>query len=133
MTVDLDPVRKLVAGDHGLATVAVVRADGTPHVSLVNAGVLEHPRTGAPVAAYVTYGKVKLRNLRERPATSLTWRFGWRWTAVDGDAEIVGPEETDPSRCACCCATSSPPAAARTTTGTPTTGSCARRAGSRCS
>ena len=40
MTVDLDPVRNLVAGDHGLATVAVVRADGTPHVSLVNAGVL---------------------------------------------------------------------------------------------
>jgi hypothetical protein len=54
MTVDLDPVRNMVAGDHGLATVAVVRADGTPHVSLVNAGVLDHPRTGAPVAAYVT-------------------------------------------------------------------------------
>ena len=64
MSVDLDPVRKLVAGDHGLSTVAVVRADGTPHVSLVNAGVLDHPRTGALIAAYVTYGKVKLRNLR---------------------------------------------------------------------
>ena len=63
MTVDLEPVRNMVAGDHGLATVAVVRADGTPHVSLVNAGVLDHPRTGAPVAAYVTYGQVKLRNL----------------------------------------------------------------------
>jgi PPOX class probable F420-dependent enzyme len=96
MTVDLEPVRNMVAGDHGLATVAVVRADGTPHVSLVNAGVLDHPRTGAPVAAYVTYGKVKLRNLRERPATSLTWRVGRRWIAVDGDAEIVGPDETDP-------------------------------------
>ena len=95
MTVDLDPVRSMVAGDSGLATVAVVRADGTPHVSLVNAGVLEHPRTGDPVAAYVTYGKVKLRALRERPATSVTWRVGWRWTAVDGDSEIVGPDDTD--------------------------------------
>ena len=96
MSVDLEPVRTLVAGEHGLATVAVVRADGTPHVSLVNAGVLDHPRTGGPVAAYVTYGRVKLRNLRARPATSLTWRVGWRWVAVDGEAEIVGPDETDP-------------------------------------
>jgi PPOX class probable F420-dependent enzyme len=94
--VDLEPVRKMVAGDHGLATVAVVRAEGTPHVSVVNAGVLDHPRTGSPVAAYVTYGKVKLRALRLRPATSLTWRVGWRWIAVDGDAEIIGPDETDP-------------------------------------
>jgi len=93
--VDLEPVRRMVAGDHGLATVAVVRADGTPHVSLVNAGVLDHPRTGEPVAAYVTYGKVKIRNLRERPPTSLTWRVGWSWAAVDGDAEIVGPDATD--------------------------------------
>jgi PPOX class probable F420-dependent enzyme len=96
MSVDLDPVRSMVAGDHGLATVAVVRADGTPHVSLVNAGVLDHLHTGDPVAAYVTYGPVKLRSLRARPATVLTWRVGWRWIAVDGDSEIVGPDETDP-------------------------------------
>ena len=68
MTVDLDPVRRIVAQDHGLASIAVVRADGTPHTSLVNAGVLDHPRTAEPVVGYVTYGKVKLRNLRERPA-----------------------------------------------------------------
>jgi PPOX class probable F420-dependent enzyme len=96
MTVDLDPVRKLVAGDHGLATVAVVRADGTPHVSLVNAGVLDHPRTGIPVAAYVAAGPVKVRILRTRPATSVTWRVGWQWAAVDGDSELVGPGDTDP-------------------------------------
>ena len=92
---DLDTVRRLVAGDHGLATVSVVRADGTPHVSLVNAGVLDHPQTGEPVAAYVTYGPVKLRALRARPATSLTWRVGWQWVAVDGDSELVGPDDTD--------------------------------------
>jgi PPOX class probable F420-dependent enzyme len=96
MPLDLDPVRTMVAGDHGLATVSVVRADGTPHVSLVNAGVLDHPRTGEPVAAYVTYGPVKLRTLRARPATSLMWRVGWRWAAVDGDSELVEPGDTDP-------------------------------------
>ncbi|MBV9922601.1 MAG: pyridoxamine 5'-phosphate oxidase, partial [Pseudonocardia sp.] len=31
MALDLDPVRRIVTQDHGLAGVAVVRADGTPH------------------------------------------------------------------------------------------------------
>lgn len=91
---DLDPVRRLVPAEHGLASVTVVRADGTPHSSLVNAGVLDDPRTGAPVAAYVTYGPVKLRHLGTRPATSILWRAGWRWAAVDGHSELVGPDGT---------------------------------------
>lgn len=93
MTVDLEPVRRIVAQDSGLAGVSVVRADGTPHSSLVNAGVLDHPVTGAPVVGYVTYGPVKLRNLRARPATSVLWRAGWRWAGVDGTSELVGPDE----------------------------------------
>ena len=93
---DLDPVRRIVAQDSGLASVAIVRADGTPHTSLVNAGVMEHPVSGAPVVAYVTYGPVKLRNLRARPATSVLWRAGWRWAAVDGPSELIGPGDTDP-------------------------------------
>ena len=93
---DLDPVRRIVPQEHGLASVTVVRADGTPHSSLVNAGVLDHPSTGAPVAAYVTYGPVKLRTLRERPATSLLWRAGWRWAGVEGTSELIGPGDTDP-------------------------------------
>ena len=95
MRIDLEPVRRIVAQDSGLASIAVVRADGTPHTSLVNAGVLDHPATGAPVAAYVTYGPVKLRNLRERPATSILWRAGWRWAGVDGTSELIGPGDTD--------------------------------------
>ena len=86
----LDPVRRSVEAEHGLCTVAVVRADGTPHTSLVNAGVLGHPVTGTPVVGYVTYGPVKLRALRARPATSLHFRSGWRWVAVEGDSEIIG-------------------------------------------
>jgi PPOX class probable F420-dependent enzyme len=90
---DLSPVRTIVAREHGLASVSVVRADGSPHTSLVNAGVLEHPRTGRPVVGYVTYGPVKLRSLRERPATSLLWRSGWQWVGVDGRSELIGPDD----------------------------------------
>jgi len=90
---DLTQVREAVARDHGLASVSVVRADGTPHTSLVNAGVLDHPLTGRPVVGYVTYGPVKLRALRERPATSILWRAGWQWVGVDGPSELIGPDD----------------------------------------
>jgi PPOX class probable F420-dependent enzyme len=90
---DLGPVRKIVARDNGLASVSIVRADGTPHASLVNAGVLDHPTTGRPVVGYVTYGPVKLRNLRERPATSVLWRAGWEWVGVEGTSELIGPDD----------------------------------------
>ena len=79
--------------ENGLASVSVVRADGTPHSSLVNAGVVDHPSTGRPVVGYVTYGPVKLRNLRERPATSLLWRSGWQWVGVEGSSELIGPDD----------------------------------------
>jgi PPOX class probable F420-dependent enzyme len=92
-TPDLAPVRAIVARDHGLAGVSVVRVDGTPHASLVNAGVLDHPITGRPVVGYVTYGPVKLRTLRERPATSIMWRAGWQWVGVDGTSELIGPDD----------------------------------------
>jgi PPOX class probable F420-dependent enzyme len=90
---DLSPVRSIVARDNGLASVSIVRADGTPHASLVNAGVLDHPTTGRPVVGYVTYGPVKLRNLRDRPATSILWRAGWQWVGVDGASELIGPDD----------------------------------------
>lgn len=90
---DLEPVRRIVAQEHGLASVTVVRADGSPHSSLVNAGLVTHPITGRVVVGYVTYGPVKLRTLRVRPATSILWRAGWRWAAVDGASELIGPDD----------------------------------------
>ena len=96
MSADLEAVRRMVAREHGLASVSVVRADGTPHTSLVNAGVLEHPISGQPVVGYVTYGPVKLRNLRARPATSVLWRAGWEWVGVDGRSELIGPQDPAP-------------------------------------
>ena len=93
ISVNLDPVRRIVAKETGLASISVVRADGTPHSSLVNAGVLDHPISGQPIVGYVTYGQVKLRNLRARPATSVLWRSGWQWVGIDGTSQLIGPDD----------------------------------------
>jgi hypothetical protein len=45
----LEDFARLVAGDHGLCAVSTLRPDGTIQSSVVNAGVLPHPVTGAQV------------------------------------------------------------------------------------
>jgi PPOX class probable F420-dependent enzyme len=89
----LDDVRAMVPREHGLAVVSTVRADGTVQASVVNAGVLPHPSTRAPVVGFVTYGPVKLGNLRARPQLVVTFRHGWEWVAVEGRAELAGPAD----------------------------------------
>jgi PPOX class probable F420-dependent enzyme len=76
-----------------LAVVSTQRADGTIQSSLVNAGVLASPLGGEPVLAFVTYGKVKLGNLRTRPQVTLTAYSGWRFATVEGRARIIGPDD----------------------------------------
>jgi PPOX class probable F420-dependent enzyme len=83
-------------GEQGLAVVSTLRADATIQSSLVNAGVLEHPDTRVPVLGFVTYGKVKLANLRVRPRLAATFRSGWRWATVEGTAQIIGPDDPHP-------------------------------------
>ena len=92
----LDEVMELARREQYLAVVATVRADATVQASVVNAGVLPHPFRGEPVVAFVTYGPTKLRNLRARPHTAVTFRSGWKWATVEGDAELIGPD--DPHR-----------------------------------
>lgn len=92
----LDDAVALAAAESGLAVVSTSRADGTIQASLVNAGKLEHPETGAPVIGFVTYGRVKLANLRARPQLALTFRRGWQWATVEGSAELVGPGDSRP-------------------------------------
>ena len=93
---NLDHVAELGRQDKGLAIVATLRADGTIQSSLVNAGVMKDPLTGEQVLAYVTYGKVKLANLRPRPQTAVTFREGWQWATVEGLAQIIGPDDPHP-------------------------------------
>lgn len=82
-----------LAREDGLAVVSTVRADGTVQSSVVNVGVLAHPVTDAEVLGFVTYGRVKLANLRARPQITVTVRVGPRWVAVEGTAWIVGPDD----------------------------------------
>ena len=92
---DIDHIAQLVTEDSGLATISVARADGTVHSSVVNAGVIEHPITGAPAVAAVARGSSwKLRRLREHPHATLVFRVGWSWASADGPVDIFGPDDT---------------------------------------
>jgi PPOX class probable F420-dependent enzyme len=82
--------------DKYLAVVSTLRANGTIQSSLVNAGMLDHPSSGKPVLAFVTYGPVKLANLRARPQVTVTFRSGWQWAAIEGQAEVAGPDDARP-------------------------------------
>ena len=79
--------------DKFLAVISTARADGTIQSSLVNAGVLADPDTGQQVVGFVTYGRAKLGNLRARPQVTVTFRAGWEWAAVEGQARIIGPDD----------------------------------------
>jgi len=92
----LDDAVALAAADQGLAVVSTLRVDATIQASLVNAGILPHPVSGQPVLAFVTYGKVKLANLRARPQLAVTFRNGWQWATVEGSAELAGPDDPQP-------------------------------------
>ena len=92
----LDEVAELAGRERGLAVVATLRAAGTIQSSLVNAGVMTDPFTGARVLAFVTYGKVKLANLRVRPQLTATVRSGWQWATVEGTARLIGPDDPHP-------------------------------------
>lgn len=91
---DIQDIRRIVALDHGLASLSTLRANGSIQVTVVNAGVVEHPRDAEPVAAFVSRSAtVKLANLRQRPQGTLLWRAGWAWAAVEGTVEVVEPTD----------------------------------------
>jgi len=92
----LNEAWSLARDESGLTIVSTLRADLTIQSSLVNTGVLAHPDSGGPVLAFVTYGKVKLANLRARPQITAAFRSGWQWATVEGTAELAGPEDPRP-------------------------------------
>jgi hypothetical protein len=95
--VDISPFTRLVAGDHGLAVVAIALPDGTTHASVTNTGVLSHPVTGAEVVGVVARGNSrKLRYLRAHPRATIVLRAGWQWAAVEGPVELAGPDDLLP-------------------------------------
>ena len=94
---DLSAFAELVPLDHGLAVFSTLRRDGSIQATVVNAGVLDHPVTGARVVGLVTAGGArKLQHLRADPRATIVARAGWQWAAVDGTAEIIGPDDPNP-------------------------------------
>jgi PPOX class probable F420-dependent enzyme len=87
----------LVPRDHGLCVLTTLRSDGSAQSSVVNAGVLAHPVTGEQVVGLVAAGGTrKLDNLRADPRATIVARAGWQWATVEGDADILGPDDPHP-------------------------------------
>ena len=90
----VEDIQRLVALDHGLANLSTVRADGTVQSTVVNAGLITHPVSGAPVAAFVGRPAThKIANLRRNPTATLLWRVGWAWVTAEGTVELAGPDD----------------------------------------
>jgi PPOX class probable F420-dependent enzyme len=86
----------VLGAERYLGVVCTTRRDGSVQTSVVNVGVLAHPVRSEPVVAFVARGDaLKLRHLRRDPRTTIVARSGWQWAAVEGSAELVGPD--DPS------------------------------------
>jgi PPOX class probable F420-dependent enzyme len=81
---------ELSRADSGLAVVSTLRADQSIQASLVNTGII------GDELAFVTYGKVKLANLRRRPQVTVTFRSGWQWATAEGTATLAGPDDPRP-------------------------------------
>jgi PPOX class probable F420-dependent enzyme len=93
----LEDFARLVAGDHGLCVVSTLRPDGTIQSSVVNAGVLPHPVTGAQVVGLVSRGDARrVANLRALPRATVVVRSGWEWASAEGPAELAGPDDPMP-------------------------------------
>jgi PPOX class probable F420-dependent enzyme len=94
MNTNLSEFSVLALRDNGLVVVTTLRKDSTIQASVVNAGVLDHPVTQVPAVAIVAAGgSRKLENVRVRPRTTVVARAGWQWMAVEGDAQIIGPDD----------------------------------------
>jgi len=88
---------RIAAADHGLIVFVTSRSDGSAQASVVNAGVVDNPLTGAAAVALVAAGGTrKLANLRRRPRATAVARSGWQWVAVEGPAALIGPDDLPP-------------------------------------
>jgi PPOX class probable F420-dependent enzyme len=91
---DLADFARVAAEERGLCVVTTLRDDSTIQASVVNAGVGDHPVSGAAgVVLVAAGGSRKLANLRRRPRTTVVARSGWQWAAVEGGAELIGPDD----------------------------------------
>jgi PPOX class probable F420-dependent enzyme len=94
---ELSTFAELIPLDHGLCVITALRPDGSASASVVNAGVLAHPITGNQAVAFVAVGGArKVGYLRADSRITVVVRAGWRWAAVEGRAQIIGPDDPHP-------------------------------------
>src|SRR5262249_5183983 len=63
-------------------------------MSVVNAGLIDHPLSGARVVGIVAGGgTVKLRSLRRQPMATVVFRSGADWAAIEGRVELIDPND----------------------------------------
>ncbi|AXB43867.1 pyridoxamine 5'-phosphate oxidase family protein [Amycolatopsis albispora] len=97
MPADLELLRRLALDEHGLAVISTVRANGTVHSSVVNAGLIDDPVSDVPSVGFVARGDaLKLRLLRTAGHATIVFRRGWNWAGVQGAVRIIGPDDPDP-------------------------------------
>ena len=91
----MDEVKQLAASEQGLCVVAMTRADGSVHASVINAGPMAHPVTGDDVFAFVARGAArKVGLVSSCGRVSLTYRRGWQWAGVEGPAAVIDATNT---------------------------------------
>ena len=89
-----DKLRRLVAAENGLCSFVCLDSSGSPHVSIINAGVMDNPVTGeTSVACVVRANARKARLLRSDPRAAVAFRHRWDWVAVHGTARLIGLDD----------------------------------------
>lgn len=89
-----DKLRRLVAAENGLCSFVCLDSSGSPHVSIINAGVMNNPLTDEPsVACVVRADARKARLLRADPRAAIAFRHRWDWVAVHGAAQLIGLDD----------------------------------------
>ena len=94
--VDLDPALLTLAARRNLGTLAAIKKDGRPQLSMVNFAL---DRGGPTVRVSVVDGRAKVANLLRDPRASLlvTSSDGWSYAVLEGDAELSpvasGPDD----------------------------------------
>jgi PPOX class probable F420-dependent enzyme len=87
LTPAVDPALLALARGRNLGTLAAVKKDGRPQLSMVNFALDAEGRT---TRVSVVDGRAKVANLRRDPRASLlvTSGDGWSYAVLEGDAEF---------------------------------------------
>ena len=90
---NLEDLRALLSTETGLVTVASASADLSVVTSVVNAGILPHPVSGADVIGLVSRADaVRIRHVVSGRPLTVTARRGWKWVSARGPADLIGPD-----------------------------------------